>query len=128
MTDHNGAVNKQTEAVSEDVQQSLNEIGRLARKQADDAKKEAVKGLNSAAATLRREAREAHANREVQESVNQIAHGLEKTATYLNKHSYEDMGEDVSRTVKGNPLRSIAIVFVIGLIVGLLLRGGNDDR
>jgi F0F1-type ATP synthase membrane subunit b/b' len=128
MKDHNGSVNEQADAVKQAAQQSLNEIGREARKHADDAKKEAVKGLNTAAEALRREAHEAGANREVLESVNQVARGLEQAAAYLRKHSYEDMGADVSRAVKGSPLRTLSIVFIIGLVVGLLLRGDSHHH
>jgi hypothetical protein len=124
----NNDASEQAEQIAEDAAKSMNELGRQARSRADDAKKEAVKGLNTAAATLRREAREAGASREIRDSVDGVARGLEKTATYLNKNSFEDMGEDVTRAVKRNPGRSLAIVFLVGLVIGLLLRGGNQNR
>lgn len=123
MNGRNGAGDDYTGQAAQEVQRSLQELGRLARKRADDAKIEAVKGLNSAAETLRREAREAGAAPEATEQVDRIAQGLERTATYLRRHSYEDMGEDVSHVVKRNPLRTLAIVFVVGLVVGLVMRG-----
>jgi hypothetical protein len=126
----NGSVSEQAQQAADEAAKRWSELGREARKRADEAKKEAVKGLNSVAETLRRETREAGVSHEVSENVDQIAKGLEHAATYLRKHSYEDMGEDVKRVVRGNPLRTLTFIFIVGLVIGLLLRGNghNYDR
>lgn len=121
---HNG---EHSEALAQETVKAMNELGRSARKRADDAKKEAVKGLNSAAESLRREARELGANPEIRGSVDEVARGLERTATYLRRHSYEQMGQDVSRAVKGTSFRTFLIVFIVGVVVGLLMRGDETE-
>lgn len=115
------------EELAQETVKAMNELGRSARKRADDAKKEAVKGLNSAAESLRREARELGANPEIRGSVDEVARGLERTAIYLRKHSYEQMGQDVSRAVKGTSFRTFLIVFVVGVVVGLMMRGDDTE-
>lgn len=127
---NDGGASEQAQKIADDAAKSWNELGRQARKRADEAKKEAVKGLNSVADALRREAHEMGAGHEASENVDQIAQGLEHAATYLRKHSYEDMGEDVKRVVRGSPFRTLTIIFIVGLVIGLLLRGNghNHDR
>lgn len=117
----------EVDRLTRDAATGMSEIGRTARKRADEAKKEAVKGLNSAAAAIRREARELGASPEIRDSVDDVARGLEQTATYLRKHSYEEMGQDVNRVVRGNSFRTFLIVFVVGVVIGLLMRGGEDN-
>jgi ElaB/YqjD/DUF883 family membrane-anchored ribosome-binding protein len=122
---HNSA---QTERIARDAAKGMSELGRTARKRADTAKKEAVKGLNSAAASLRREAHELGASDEIRSSVDEMARGLERAAAYLRKHSYEEMGQDVTRVVRRNSFRTILIVFAVGVVIGLLIRGRNETN
>jgi hypothetical protein len=124
---NDGNVSEQAQQAANEAAKRWNELGRQARKRADEAKKEAVKGLNSAAEALRRETRDLGAGQEVSENVDEIAQGLERAATYLRKHSYEDMGEDVRRVVRGSPLRTLSLIFIVGLVLGLLLRGSDHD-
>jgi ElaB/YqjD/DUF883 family membrane-anchored ribosome-binding protein len=113
------------EELAQDISQSLNEFGRQARKRADEAKTEAVKGLNALAETLRREAREAGEDPNVVEKIDEVARGLEKASLYLKTNTYEDMREDVETQVRRNPMTTLGLVFVAGLIFGLILRGGR---
>ncbi len=113
------------EELAQDISQSLNEFGRQARKRADEAKTEAVKGLNALAETLRREAREAGEDPNVVEKIDEVARGLEKASLYLKTNTYEDMREDVETQVRQNPMTTLGLVFVAGLIFGLILRGGR---
>jgi hypothetical protein len=117
----------EVDRLTRDAAKGMGELGRTARKRADDAKKEAVKGLNSAAAAIRREARELGASPDIRDSVDEVARGLEHTAAYLRKRSYEEMGQDVNRVVRGNSFRTFLIIFVAGVVLGLLMRGGGDD-
>jgi ElaB/YqjD/DUF883 family membrane-anchored ribosome-binding protein len=109
--------------IKDDVAKELREFGREARRKADEAKKDVVGKLYEAAEGIRREVREAKAAKETTESADKIAHGLEKAAHYLNRNSFDDMGEDVERVVKRNPLPTVGIVLLVGIILGLLLRG-----
>lgn len=113
------------EELAQDISQSLNEFGRQARKRADEAKTEAVKGLNALAETLRRESREAGEDPNVVEKIDEVARGLEKASLYLKTNTYEDMREDVETQVRRNPMTTLGLVFVAGLIFGLILRGGR---
>jgi len=103
----------------------LREAGRELRQKANDLRKDLVGQLNKAAAALRQEVRDKSSDPSLHQSVDEAATGLEKAAVYLNNHSVEDMGVEAVRTVKQNPVPMVAIVFVLGLIVGLLLRGGK---
>lgn len=123
-----GTVSEQAKQAADEATKRWNELGKQARKRADEAKKEAVKGLNGVAETLRRETRESGASPEVLDNVDQIAQGLESAATYLRKHSYEDMGEDVKRVVRRSPFRTLTIIFIVGLVIGLLLRGSGQTH
>lgn len=123
-----GTVSEQAKQAADEAAKQWKELGRQARKRADDAKKEAVKGLNSVAETLRKEMREAGASPEVSENIDLLADGLERAATYLRKHSYEDMGEDVKRVVRRSPFRTLSIIFIVGLVIGLLLRGSGQSN
>jgi ElaB/YqjD/DUF883 family membrane-anchored ribosome-binding protein len=116
-------ISDRAEQFAEDAGESLREFGRLAYHRADDVKKEATKLLYGAADTIRREAREAGANREMRRNADEVAKGLERAAHYLKKRSYEDMGKDMTKNVSRNPWQTVAIVFVVGLVIGLLLRG-----
>jgi len=87
-----------------------------------------VKTLHTAAHTIRKEARDADASREVRNQADSVAKGFERAAHYLNKHSYDDITEDVAEGVKANPWRTLAIIFFIGLVIGLILRGDDSPR
>lgn len=116
------------EELAADASKSLKELGREARKRADDAKSQAVKGLHEAADRLRREAREKGAEGEALDKIDETASGLERAATYLKRHSYESIGQDVEKKVKQNPLPLFAVIFFVGIIAGLMLRGGGDRK
>ena len=115
------------EELTEDAARELREFGRQVRHKANDVKKDVVGRLYEAAETIRREAREGGSNKEAEAAADNVARGLERTAHYLSRHSVEDMGEDVERAVKRSPMRALGIAFVVGLVVGLLLRGSDRD-
>lgn len=107
--------------------EDLREVGRELRQKANELRKDIVGQLNKAASTLRQEAREKSADPSLHKSVDEAATGLEKAAVFLNNHSVEDMGAEAVKTVKRSPMRSLAVVFVVGVVIGLLLRGGSKD-
>lgn len=118
-------IQDKAEQLASEAADSLREIGRGARDQADDVKKDAVRLLNDAADTIRKEAR-ARGSKQVKGGADDVAKSLEQAAHYLKRHSFEDMGEDVVETVKSNPWKTLGIIFVVGLIIGLIMRGGDD--
>ena len=128
MSSDNGATQK-TQQMADDVAQAasdeLKELGREFRKRAEDVRQEVVKQLHSAADLIRKEAKERDADPTLKDNADKLARGLEKTASYLNSRNIDQLGGEATRVVSHNPWRSIGLVFVIGLIVGLLLR--RDD-
>lgn len=120
----------EAEKVVDDAARSASEVGRELHHHAENAKSEMVKALYEAAKTLRRESREAGAGDEVQARIDDLAKGFEKAAGYLKRNSYGEIGEDAAQHVRRNPAQSLAVVFVIGVIIGLLLRGSSprNDR
>ena len=116
-----------TEQVLHDVSRSANEFAREVRHGADEAKSNMVKTLYDAAKTMRREARDAGASGDVLHRVDDVAHGFERAATYLKRHSYEDMGEGAVKTVRTYPMQTLAIVLIIGVIIGLLMRDNGPS-
>ena len=121
-------VEDQVEKLADDAAKSMGEIGREVNHQAENAKSEMVKALYETAKTLRRETREAGVSDEVQTRVDDVAKGFEKAAGYLKTNSYSEIGEDAVTTVKRYPMQTIAVIFVIGVIIGLLLRGSNSSN
>src|SRR5688500_15138830 len=115
------------EQIRSEAESGLRELSRNARSTGEDVKKEAIKLLNNAADLIRREARQTNASKEVRGGADDVARGLEKAAHYLKKNSFEDMGEDMTKSVQRNPWRTIGIIFVVGIIIGMMLRG-DDER
>ena len=124
MPTRNGA--DRAEEFVEDVRQEVIDFRREAYQKAEDVRKEAVKQLNNVAKTIRREVRDAKADEESIKRADEIAKRLEKTAHYMNSHSVDEMGEDATRIVTRNPWRAMVIALVVGLLLGLIMRG--DDR
>jgi ElaB/YqjD/DUF883 family membrane-anchored ribosome-binding protein len=124
MTGTNGTGEKVEDAV-QDVSKEIGELGRELRQKANDIRKEAVKQLNAAAESIRKEARESSDNPEAYKTADEVAKGLEKAAHYLNNRSVEQMGVEARRVVKRNPMRMIFITFVVGFLLGISMRGGD---
>jgi ElaB/YqjD/DUF883 family membrane-anchored ribosome-binding protein len=118
---------KRIEGLADEAGKELREFGRQVRHRADDAKKDVVGKLYEAAETIRREAHESNAGKDAQQTADNVARGLEKAAHYLNRHSFDEMGEDVERVVKRSPMRSMVFAVLVGIVIGLLLRSGSRD-
>jgi hypothetical protein len=122
----NGTSGDSGERLAEAASKTIDELAREASHQADGAKTEMVKNLYDAAKNMRKQARDAGLNDEVLDRVDDVAVGFEKAASYLKNNSYEDIGQDAVKTVKTYPMQIMAIVFVVGVIIGLLMRGDNN--
>jgi ElaB/YqjD/DUF883 family membrane-anchored ribosome-binding protein len=123
MTKMNGA-HVNTEAAAE-ITDDLREIGREFTSRAEDVRKEAVKLLHNAAEKIREEAHERPIGEDATHAADEVAKGLEKAAHYLNNRSVEEMGKDAKQVVQQYPVRTITVAVIIGIILGLLLRGGK---
>jgi ElaB/YqjD/DUF883 family membrane-anchored ribosome-binding protein len=129
MFNHNhDTVNERAERIADDATKSFEELGREVNHHAEHAKSDMVKTLYDAAKTLRKQAREAGAHRDVVDHVDNVAEGFEKAASYLKHNSYGDIGEAAVHKAKSNPMQTMAIILVIGVIIGLLLRGSSHDH
>ncbi|MFO7322739.1 MAG: hypothetical protein DIU68_013495 [Chloroflexota bacterium] len=113
------------EEIASEAAEGLDDLRRNARAGAEDVKKQAVNLLHQAADSIRREARQRGASKDMRQSADDVARGLEKAAHYLRRHSFEDMGEDVTKSVRRNPWRMMLFVFIAGVVLGLILRGDS---
>ncbi len=125
MAETNGAADN-AEQMAKEAAKELQELRRELRKRAEDVRKETVKQLNKAAETIRKEAHEATIEDEFKQSADNIARGLEKAASYLNSRTVDQMGEDATRVVQKNPIRAVVIALIVGLLMGLMMRGDKD--
>lgn len=126
MAGSNGNHTEMKEVVDQ-ITTDAGELAREVRQKADDARKSMVKTLNDSALNLRQQTREAGANEEVVKAVDDIAKGFERAAVYLNTHSVDDIRKDAEKTVKQNSTLILAIVLIVGVVIGLILRGGDRD-
>ena len=117
MTQPNGA--------EEVLKQEFADFKREAYQKAEEARKETAKQLNHVAETIRKEVREGKADAEAVKRADEIAGRLEKTANYLNYHSVDQMGEEATRIVTRNPWRAVVVALIVGLFIGLLMRGSK---
>lgn len=124
MAPTNGTQEKLEDA-AQDVTKELKELGRELHKRANSVRVEAAKQLNAAASTIRKEVRDVAPGSDTMQSADELAKGLEKAAAYLNSKSVEQMGGDATRVVQRYPLRAVFVTFIIGLLLGLMLRGDN---
>lgn len=122
MTDSTNGVGETLADAAQDVAAKSRELGREFRQRANDVRKEAAKQLFAAAETIRKEAHEAGAAGDVKQGADEIAKGLEKAAAFLRDRSVEQMGDEAVRVVRKNPMRAVIVAFIVGLIIGLLLR------
>ena len=108
---------------AEKMEVDVNEVRREALEKADEIRKEAAKKLNAAAEAIRKEVREkANADEEAVERADEVATHLEKTATYLNNNTIEQMGEDATEVVTRNPWQAVLIALIIGVVIGLIIK------
>lgn len=120
MTETNG--NAKVDDVSKVIGENAQEAARQLSHSANEARKEAVKQLHKVADVIRKQAHEGQATPEAIANADKVAGGLEKAANYLNSHTIEDMGQEATKTVRENPWRSVAIVFILGVLIGIFLR------
>lgn len=124
MSTPNGTAERIQDA-AQDVTKELGEVGRELRHKANEIRKEAVSQLNKAAESMRREVRANTEDSAAHKTADEVAKGLEKAAHYLNNRSLEQMGEEATKVVRRNPMRVMLIALGVGIILGLLLRGGD---
>ncbi|MBI1277675.1 MAG: hypothetical protein GC179_06070 [Anaerolineaceae bacterium] len=128
MNGQNGTGEKVQDAaqdIANDVSKELGELGRELRQRANSVRKEAVKQLNHAAESIRKESREATDDKDAHKTADEVAKGLEKAAHYLNTNSVEQMGQEATKVVRQNPFSALLVALGIGMVIGLLLNSGG---
>lgn len=103
------------------------DVARELRQKADDVRKGMVRTLNDSALKLREQAREDPADIDAQKKADEIAKQIERAASYLSTHSVDDIRKDAEETVKKNSTLILAVVLIVGVIIGLLMRNGDRD-
>ncbi len=117
-------VDDRIEDAASAVIKAASEWSREARKRAEDIKSEAAKQILHAAEALRREIREAKVDGDALKGVDEVAGHLEKAAVFLKNNAFEGAAaKEVKQSTEDNPWRNLLIALVIGIIIGLLLRG-----
>ena len=124
MNGQNGSGEK-VQDTARDVAKEFAELGRELRQRANSVRKEAVKQLNHAAESIRREARDTTEDSTAHQTADEVAKGLEKAAHYLNTNSVEQMGSEATKVVRQNPISTLLVALGIGMVIGLLLNSGN---
>lgn len=126
---NNNHVDDRIEDVAGTVAKAASEWSRDARKHAEDIKSEAAKQILHAAEALRREIREAKVEGDALKGVDDVAGHLEKAAVFLKNNTFEGAAaaaaKEVKQSTEENPWRNLLIVLVIGIIIGLIVRGGK---
>lgn len=148
MVARNGAVDDQpvedrVEEIAEDMRVRMGEVAEQARaelagvqdqmadlrvqvaERAVSAKERLVAEMLNAAVRIRQEAEKAE-EEEVQLRAADLAHELERSAAYLETHTFEEIGDDVTEVAQEHVWRALGIAFIIGLVLGLLI--GSSRR
>ncbi|HLY28916.1 MAG TPA: DUF883 C-terminal domain-containing protein, partial [Aggregatilineales bacterium] len=89
-------------------------------------KESAADSLLSAAENIRREALKS-ANDDLIRNAHTLSRSMEKAALYLDGHTFEQISDEATEVVRENVWQSVGIVFVVGLLIGLLMNSGNRD-
>lgn len=113
--------------VSSDASHAAADARRSMRDTAYTTKEKASDALLNAAEAMRQEALKGGSDEMIRQS-QQLARGMEKAALYLDSHTLDQMGVDASETVRQNVWQTIGIVFVVGLLLGLLFGGSGRER
>jgi len=129
-------VGTEAQKAAENVQQTVAQAGTEAMRGVSDAsrnmreaaygvKESASNSLLGAAESIRREAVKGGSEDMIRQA-HKLARSMEKAAVYLDSHTFDQIGTDAAETVRENPWQALGIVFIIGLLLGMLA-GNNRD-
>lgn len=121
-----GQVGQTAAQISTEAARSATEARRAMRESAYAVKESAANALLSAAENIRREAVNS-GSEDVIRQAHQLSRGMEKAAVYLDSRTLDQIGEDATEVIKENPWQTLGITFLIGLIIGLIMRSGRRD-
>lgn len=144
----NGAVDElpvedRVEAIAEDMRTRMSEVAEQAgldlagvqeqmadlrvqvAERAAVAKDRLVTEMVNAASRIRQEADKAE-DQDDQKRALDLAYELERSAAYLEAHTFEEIGDDVTETAQEHVWKALGIAFIIGLVLGLII--GSSRR
>ena len=52
--------------------------------------------------------------------------GVVGAASHVDSHTFDQISQDATEIVKENPWQSVGVVFIVGLLLGMLFGGGRD--
>jgi len=119
------AIHHVADQVSSEAAKAIADARKAMRSSAAIAKEKASDSLLTAADAIRAESLK-HDNEELRNQAQTLARGMEKTALYLDSRTLDQMSSDATEVVKQNVWQTLGIVFVLGLLLGLIF-GGRDD-
>lgn len=109
------------------IEGDLQELARQFRERAEETRKGIIGSLNDASAKLRQEAREAGLPEEAIEGIDGFLNNFERAANYLQNTDAEQVVKDVAEGAKQNIVPISIILFIIGLVIGVILRGDSKS-
>ncbi|QPC83433.1 hypothetical protein G4Y79_03355 [Phototrophicus methaneseepsis] len=124
MSDDNGVANgASAQEAQERLEDMGKEIGKRLSEGAEVARSTIAKRISEAATTIRGEIDEHdELDDETRTRAKKVVDGLDNAAKYLESNSLDAIEDDARAAVVENPWRAIVIAFVLGLIVGWLLK------
>ncbi len=111
--------------VRDDAWRTAGETSRSMRESAYNVKESAANSLLTTAENIRREAVKG-GNEEVIRQAHRLARSMEKAAVYLDSHTFDQIGVDATETVRENPWKALSVAFIIGVLIGLIMRDTRD--
>ncbi len=111
--------------VGTDATRSVSEARKAMRESAYTVKESAADSLLSAAENIRREALKS-GNDDIVRNAHTLSRSMEKAALYLDSHTFDQISDDATEVVRENVWQSMGVVFILGLLIGLLMGGDRD--
>src|SRR5258707_6956637 len=112
--------------VGTDATHNVAEARKAMRESAYTVKESAADSLLSAAENIRREALKG-GNDDVIRNAHTLSRSMEKAALYLDSRTFDQISDDATGVVREKVWESMGIVFVLGLLIGLLMNSGSRD-
>ena len=108
-----------------DVQMQMRELGQQVAERAATAKERIVVELRNLSTRIVDEL-DGIEDEESRLRAASLARELDRSANYLEDHTLEEVGQDVTETAQQNVWQALGIAFFIGLLVGLII--GSSRR
>jgi ElaB/YqjD/DUF883 family membrane-anchored ribosome-binding protein len=118
-------VEAKIESVEAAASRNVHEVRRALHSNADQVKETASNSLLKAAENIRREAAQSGHPEAVQHA-QELAHSMERAAVYLDSHSFDQIGTDLTNVVSERPWQTVLVALIIGIVLGSIFGGRRD--